>query len=85
MCFSSRGPVDRIKCYTFGLLIKYFFFVSFGRCRMIQTLEQTLSVPVPDEQPKLTPWVQMFLSISSPNPMLAENSQCFTAATDAFP
>ncbi|GJN10059.1 hypothetical protein PR202_ga28118 [Eleusine coracana subsp. coracana] len=28
-------------------------------CRMIQILEQILSVPVPDEQPKLTPWPLM--------------------------
>ncbi|TVU41944.1 hypothetical protein EJB05_15505, partial [Eragrostis curvula] len=28
-------------------------------CRMIQTLEQILSVPLPDEEPKLTPWPLM--------------------------
>ena len=35
----------------------YILSTYFGRCRMVQTLEQILGVPLSDEQPKLTPWV----------------------------
>ena len=69
----------------------YILSTYFGRCRMVQTLEQILGVPLSDEQPKLTPWVHgshPWLLPFPPSSLFCDLSrshlQCSPAATGSM-